>query len=715
MMTTNYYKVINVKYSASTKEIKSAFRRLALQWHPDRHKRNMRKIAHRKFIKIMEAYEILGNPSRRKTYNLYLKRCLNPVHAPSTNSSKEKNDFKNFVDKVSKWQKKSEEHARRLARRSYNNFSNVLESIIVSSGKGIFKMLDSLSSMDSYRSEINSCMLEIKDDPRDVDAYYGLGFFYNRNKKYKEAAKFYKKAMSIDPYDADVYYNLGIVRKNMKDKKRAVKCFEKYISLKPYDAEGYYQLSLLKSKQGEKVEVAKHINRLKELHRKDLVSKLLMSLKMSKNMKDNKLHNLSILKSSAKKMEKEKLMDQTTKHALGERIKELNCLYGISLIVEKSQNNIEIIIQEIVNLIPSSWQYPTITCARITINEKTFKTKRFKTSSWKQVEDIKVDGNAIGSIEVYYKEKRMKADEGPFLKEERNLLFIIAERIGKIVKRTRAEEELSKRTYNLGERVKELNCLYGISSLVDENETSIEGICRGIVSLIPNSWQYPSITRARLTIGKQIFKTKKFKETIWRQAANIRLKGDICGVLEVFYIEEKPMIDEGPFLREERDLLDSIAERLGKIFERITAQNLLVESEQTLKNKNIALQEVISQIEIEKREVMDKVINNAENLLLPLIERLRAKKDSKKIADLLKNNLYELTSRFGKRISDKRLRLTPREIEICNMIKNGLSNKEISNLLSISCQTTEGYRKNIRTKLDLLNKKINLTTFLQNL
>jgi len=82
---------------------------------------------------------------------------------------------------------------------------------------------------------------------------------------------------------------------------------------------------------------------------------------------------------------------------------------------------------------------------------------------------------------------------------------------------------------------------------------------------------------------------------------------------------------------------------------------------------------------------------------------------------LLQYHLEELTSSFGRKITEKSVRLTPREIEICNMVKGGLASKEISNLLNISCQTVEKHRKNIRHKLGISNKDINLTSFLQKL
>ncbi|MBW1870212.1 MAG: response regulator, partial [Deltaproteobacteria bacterium] len=131
-------------------------------------------------------------------------------------------------------------------------------------------------------------------------------------------------------------------------------------------------------------------------------------------------------------------------HDLGERVKELHCLYNISKIVEEMGLSIEETTQRIVNLIPPAWQYPESTCARIILQGKEFKTKDFETSVWKQVSDIKVYGKVIGTIEVYYSEEKATDFEGPFMKEEQDLIEVISERLGRIIERKQAEEEKQK-------------------------------------------------------------------------------------------------------------------------------------------------------------------------------------------------------------------------------------------------------------------------------
>jgi len=147
-----------------------------------------------------------------------------------------------------------------------------------------------------------------------------------------------------------------------------------------------------------------------------------------------------------------------------------------------------------------------------------------------------------------------------------------------------SESELRELTHKLGERVKELNCLYGISKLVEERNPSVDEILQGVINLIPPSWQYPEVTCARIKLKNKQFKTENFRETNWKQDETIMVSGERFGTIEVFYLEEKPASDEGPFLKEERNLIHVIAERLGLIIEhRLAENNLQVSYEQEKK------------------------------------------------------------------------------------------------------------------------------------
>ena len=143
-------------------------------------------------------------------------------------------------------------------------------------------------------------------------------------------------------------------------------------------------------------------------------------------------------------------------------------------------------------------------------------------------------------------------------------------------------ENLDKRTYDLKERVKELNCLWEISNLVEKPDISLEVIIKGIVNLLPSAWQYPQITCARIILEAKEYKTKNFKETTWKQSSDIMVHQKPVGTVVVYYLEERPQRDEGPFLKEERNLINIIAERLGEIIEKKQGEVELQQSYQKL-------------------------------------------------------------------------------------------------------------------------------------
>jgi len=135
------------------------------------------------------------------------------------------------------------------------------------------------------------------------------------------------------------------------------------------------------------------------------------------------------------------------------------------------------------------------------------------------------------------------------------------------------ESDPSKVEWALRERIKELNCLYGVAQLAENASDSIDEFLRRVVNILPPSWQYPEITCARLVLKGKTYKTKGFKATKWRQSARIVVFNEPVGEVEVFYLKECPPFYEGPFLREERALLDAVAEHVGAVAMRLSAKN----------------------------------------------------------------------------------------------------------------------------------------------
>ncbi|MFX0140488.1 MAG: PAS domain S-box protein, partial [Candidatus Hodarchaeota archaeon] len=138
----------------------------------------------------------------------------------------------------------------------------------------------------------------------------------------------------------------------------------------------------------------------------------------------------------------------------------------------------------------------------------------------------------------------------------------------------------------LNERVKELNCLYEISKIIENQEFTIPEILKKVVTLIPPAWRYPEITGGCILFKDQNYSTPQFQETPWIQIAPIKVGGKDVGKVMVAYTEQRKeeINGEGPFLKEERLLINSIAEQLRRFIERKQAENALRESEERFRN-----------------------------------------------------------------------------------------------------------------------------------
>lgn len=115
----------------------------------------------------------------------------------------------------------------------------------------------------------------------------------------------------------------------------------------------------------------------------------------------------------------------------------------------------------------------------------------------------------------------------------------------------------------LKERAKELNCLYAVQETLVKPGLKTEEAIDRIIEVIPSGWQYPDICLARIQIGNQVFQSENFLETGWVIHSDIIVQDQIEGMISVYYSGEKPDLDEGPFLLEERRLINTIADQLG--------------------------------------------------------------------------------------------------------------------------------------------------------
>lgn len=258
-----------------------------------------------------------------------------------------------------------------------------------------------------------------------------------------------------------------------------------------------------------------------------------------------------------------------------ERNKELT---GINKTTELLENagDLEEGLQELCTILPDAWQYPEITVIRIIYEDSVFTSPHFKETPWFQRETFYTPTNQQGIIEVFYLKKMPDADEGPFLKEERNLLINLANMIAGSTTKNRFKKLYWENT----ERLKELNAINQVSSII-EKEASIKESLQKICSTIPNSWQYPEFTCAKITYEGKTYFSKKFTETEWFQKENFVTLDNKNGSIQVYYLKSFPLADEGPFLKEERQLLINLAKLISGFINNFKGRELVNKKENT--------------------------------------------------------------------------------------------------------------------------------------
>ncbi|MFC2056866.1 PAS domain S-box protein [Chloroflexota bacterium] len=295
-------------------------------------------------------------------------------------------------------------------------------------------------------------------------------------------------------------------------------------------------------------------------------------------------------------------------HNLNERVKELECFYAITAMTERPNATFGTIYQGVANLIPQGWQYPNITCARVTIDGDEFKTPNFRETAWKQDSDIIVNGQRIGTVEVFYLGEKPEGAKGPFLEEETNLINSIALQLGVYIRRNQTRKALQESEQNfrnsldnspLGVRIisvegeilyanKALIDLYGYSSLEELKSTPREK------SFTPQSYAEHQERRRKRRLGKPA--SDRFESDIVRKDGEVRHLSVVRG--EVFWDGET---------------------RLQLICRDITKRKQAEKREKELYQKEATMREEL-EAEIEKRIIFTRtLVHELKTPLTPMI------------------------------------------------------------------------------------------------
>ncbi len=189
-----------------------------------------------------------------------------------------------------------------------------------------------------------------------------------------------------------------------------------------------------------------------------------------------------------------------------------------------------------------------------------------KSGTWQgEVLNIRKDGSRFWSY----------ANVSSFVHSQHGVVWVSVHT--DITTQKKSDTEKEKLLHDIGERLKELQCMYSISNSITTKE-SIGEIFQDTVAAIPPGWHYPEITRGKLHYKGKDWVSESFKETEWKQSSDIVVAGKPCGRVEVYYLEERPTLDEGPFMAEERNLIDGIARTLSETLERRQAEEDVQES-----------------------------------------------------------------------------------------------------------------------------------------
>ncbi|MBU8870975.1 MAG: PAS domain S-box protein [Gemmatimonadales bacterium] len=140
-----------------------------------------------------------------------------------------------------------------------------------------------------------------------------------------------------------------------------------------------------------------------------------------------------------------------------------------------------------------------------------------------------------------------------------------------ITESKKIEQEREEQLHITSERVKELGCMYGVAEAISKLE-NLDQMFTDVVGLVPLGMQFPEITCCRIRLGEKEFNSQPFEDTEWRLSSDIVCRDEPHASIEAFLLEERPEQDFGPFLKEERELINGVARALGEAVERYSTE-----------------------------------------------------------------------------------------------------------------------------------------------
>lgn len=184
---------------------------------------------------------------------------------------------------------------------------------------------------------------------------------------------------------------------------------------------------------------------------------------------------------------------------------------------------------------------------------------------------------------------------------------------------------------------------------------------------------------------------------------------DNNGNVQSFTVFVKDITDRRQYEQALQDVREELEQRVRE------RTRELEEKAEKLEDVNTALKVLLKRLDEDKQVLEEKIMFNMSRLIEPFLEKLKKSKltnRQKALLDILECNLNEIVSPFARGYSNSFMKFTPTEIQVADLIRQGRTTKEIAGLLNLSSKTIEFHRENIRSKIGIKNKKINLRTYL---
>jgi DNA-binding NarL/FixJ family response regulator len=396
--------------------------------------------------------------------------------------------------------------------------------------------------------------------------------------------------------------------------------------------------------------------------------------------------------------------------AAAHRARMLECLHKLALIGDDSNDSIENFLQETAHIIPPAFRFGDIACARIEFNGREYFSPDYLKTDWCLSTPIVIRGEEAGLLEVYYRTEVPSADEPVFVNEERNLLNAIASVAGRAALRLRTMKALE--------------------TICQHHLHIFDGIDEPVYVADPNTYEllYANAAFERLfgtTIGQTCYRALQGLDAPCSFCTNDRIFGENTGTPYIWEFQNRSTgrwfrcIDRAIRWPDDRmvryEMAIDITDRKQAEAELKEARQTLEIETQTLTRKDAALHEILDQIDSERMVIMRQVQANVDKILMPIVTSLESRINpaDRKYVKLIERHLADITSPFARKLSADFAGLTPREVQICDQIKNGLSSKDIAELSNTSVHTVLKQRQRIRQKLGIANSETNLVSYLK--